>query len=250
MLMRPFLNDRRGVSALEFALIAPILILMYVGMADVSSIMMAQRRSSHATSASGDLLAQFATVSPSSDLPNVFQAANDILAPYPTGTFQLRITSLIVDSESTPVARVNWSCATTTNSSLNAYAAGTQFAINGASFASAGSGAGALPAGLVSSSGDSIVIVESTYPYTPPANLTGNMFGGGASGQLFGQSMTFTSVSFFKPRQSVEVTLTMPNGQSPAYTYTAWNTSSSQSNRYTVASGSGTPGLTCYYQSG
>ena len=52
--IRGFWRDPRGVSAVEFALIAPLLILMYCGMAELSLAMMAQRRLSNIASAIGD----------------------------------------------------------------------------------------------------------------------------------------------------------------------------------------------------
>jgi Flp pilus assembly protein TadG len=39
-----FWRDRRGVSAVEFALIAPVLMIFYFGMAELTEAMMAQRR--------------------------------------------------------------------------------------------------------------------------------------------------------------------------------------------------------------
>ena len=41
---RRFLGDRRGVSAIEFAFIAPVMILMYFGVAELTQGMMAERR--------------------------------------------------------------------------------------------------------------------------------------------------------------------------------------------------------------
>jgi Flp pilus assembly protein TadG len=40
-----FWRDRRGVSAVEFALIAPVLVIFYCGLAELTQAMMAQRRS-------------------------------------------------------------------------------------------------------------------------------------------------------------------------------------------------------------
>jgi Flp pilus assembly protein TadG len=53
-----FWRDRRGVSAVEFALIAPVLVIFYCGMAELTQAMMAQRRVSNIASSIGDVVAQ------------------------------------------------------------------------------------------------------------------------------------------------------------------------------------------------
>ena len=56
--LRRFARDCRGVSAIEFAIIAPLLITFYLGMAETTQAMMAKRKASHVASAIGDLIAQ------------------------------------------------------------------------------------------------------------------------------------------------------------------------------------------------
>ena len=41
-----FFRDRRGVAAVEFAFVAPVLILIYMGLAEVTMALMAERRGS------------------------------------------------------------------------------------------------------------------------------------------------------------------------------------------------------------
>ena len=227
--LRAFRTDRRGVSAVEFALISPVLILLFVGMADLTSTLIAQRRASHATSSVGDLVAQFAAVDPNSDIPNAFSASADILAPYPTATLQTRISSIIQDSSG--VARINWSCTPTTNQSIFApYAAGTASSAFLYSW----------PSGLVANAGDSIIMVESTYVFASPMNYLN---------YAFGKNMTFNNVFYFKPRQAAEVQLS-PNPTNPAYSYTPWVSSSTTNNYNYTSITSGVPSLNCKYQSG
>ena len=60
--LRRLIADRRGVSAVEFALVAPILVLLYFGLVELSQAATADRRLAHATSAVGDLVAQASSV--------------------------------------------------------------------------------------------------------------------------------------------------------------------------------------------
>ena len=53
-----FMRDRRGVSAIEFALIAPLLILIYVGVAEIGNALTVFRRTSTVAATAADLTAQ------------------------------------------------------------------------------------------------------------------------------------------------------------------------------------------------
>ena len=66
-MLRPLLNNtaisrmlanRDGIAAIEFALIAPIMIALYVGLAEISLLVTADRNVSHAASVTGDLATQ------------------------------------------------------------------------------------------------------------------------------------------------------------------------------------------------
>ena len=49
--LKGFARDRRGVSAIEFAFIAPVLIMIYFSVAELCEAMLAQRKVAHAASA-------------------------------------------------------------------------------------------------------------------------------------------------------------------------------------------------------
>ena len=59
---RKFLKDNRGVAAIEFALIAPVMIAVYFGLSEISMGIAADRDVTHATSVAGDLATQVATL--------------------------------------------------------------------------------------------------------------------------------------------------------------------------------------------
>ena len=58
-----FLNNKDGIAAIEFGLIAPIMILMYFGMAEIATTISVDRKVSHSTNVAGDLTTQSETVS-------------------------------------------------------------------------------------------------------------------------------------------------------------------------------------------
>ena len=51
-------DDERGIAAIEFAIIAPIMIGMYFGLAEIASAISVDRRISHGTNVAGDLATQ------------------------------------------------------------------------------------------------------------------------------------------------------------------------------------------------
>jgi Flp pilus assembly protein TadG len=105
-LIKRLAGDRRGVSAVEFALIAPAMIAFYFGLAEVTQALLAERRTGHAASAVGDLVAQSSSVS-TNDLTDIFKIATTIMEPYPTDTLKMRVTSLSRDASGN--LTVDWS---------------------------------------------------------------------------------------------------------------------------------------------
>ena len=63
-LIRRLTGDERGVSAVEFAMLAPVLIAFYMGMTEFCQGFMAQKRMSHVSAMVADLVAQEETIAP------------------------------------------------------------------------------------------------------------------------------------------------------------------------------------------
>lgn len=104
--LRRFLPDRRGVSAVEFALIAPVMILLYLGAVDLSIVMTIDRKVTTTASALADLVAQDDVVT-DDEMTDILNAGAVILAPYDPGPLQLRISSVMMDSDGD--VEVQWS---------------------------------------------------------------------------------------------------------------------------------------------
>ena len=108
--MRRFLHalrhDRRGTSAVEFALIAPVLIGLYFGLAEYCQAMMADRKVTHAAASIGDLVAQSDQVT-SADMTDIFTIGRTLVSPFPSAGLKMRVTSVTVDVNNIP--KVDWS---------------------------------------------------------------------------------------------------------------------------------------------
>lgn len=161
--LRRFGRDRSGVSAVEFALIAPVLILIYFGLAEFCQAYMAQRRMSHSTSQVADIVAQYQTVD-AALVDDTFALGGLVLAPFPDTALKLRVTAITRDSNG--VARVVWS--------------------RGKGMTKR-SGVVSVPAGLIEN-GESIIMSEGSYDYTSPL------------GQVLPGTRTFNHTFWLRPR--------------------------------------------------
>ena len=101
-----FARDRRGVSAVEFAFVAPVMIGLYLGCVEVSDGVAADRKVSLIAGALANLSAQVATIS-TAEMTNILDASSAIIAPYAAGKLKMTVTCLSIDA--TKTAHVKWS---------------------------------------------------------------------------------------------------------------------------------------------
>jgi Flp pilus assembly protein TadG len=166
-------SDQRGSAAVEFALIAPVAILLYCGFAELTMAMMAERRAAHAASVVADLVAQSTQVT-GAQMTDIFNISNAILNPFPTAPLRLRVTSVTADVNGIP--RVTWS----QGHGMGALTNGTQVA--------------GFPANLLVA-GDSVIQADVQYAYTSPLRMT------------LPNALTFNDTFYLKPRRSPSVLL-------------------------------------------
>jgi Flp pilus assembly protein TadG len=152
--IRRFGLDRAGVSAVEFALILPIMLVLYLGGNELGNALTINRKVTHVTSTVADLVAQSKTVN-NADMTNILNAAQSIMTPYPVAPLQMRVSMIQIDKDS--IATVKWSDAR----NMPARVANTNVT---------------LPAGVLQPN-TWIVMSESIYPFTPTIGyvLTGTI---------------------------------------------------------------------------
>jgi len=110
-------SDCRGLAAVEFVMIVPLMLTMFFGMVEFSSGVAVNRKVTLVARTLSDLTSQSTAVA-DSDLSNFFTASVGIFTPYSASPTQATITELYVDP-TTHQAKVQWSKASTFNSSGN-----------------------------------------------------------------------------------------------------------------------------------
>ena len=104
-LFRRLAGDERGISAVEFAMLAPVLIAFYLGLSEFCQGYMAQKRMGHASAMVADLVAQEESVT-AATVDDVFDIGTLIMKPFSAATLQQRVSSI---SRTGGVATVDWS---------------------------------------------------------------------------------------------------------------------------------------------
>lgn len=84
-----FWRNRSGVAAVEFAIVLPSLLLLYVGTVEIGQGLTATRKLNNAAVVTADLMAQSESLS-TDDMKDIFAAAKATLAPYDTSGLKIQ----------------------------------------------------------------------------------------------------------------------------------------------------------------
>ncbi len=135
------------MASVEFAMIVPVMVMLWVGIIEASNLHLAGRKANIAAQSAADLVAQRLTVS-LGDLDDIGAAMNAIFAPFPPAAMSYEIASVIADENGQ--VSVGWRVA---RGSLSGNATIPPPALN-----------------LVSVS-DSVIVVTVIYRYQPTLDL-------------------------------------------------------------------------------
>jgi Flp pilus assembly protein TadG len=171
-----FIKDRRGVAAVEFAMIAPIMLLFYFGLAEFTQAMIAERKAIRTASAIGDLVAQNSEIAATGagGISDVFAIADTLMKPFPTGS-KLKLCVASISADQYGNKTVDWSenKGDSTCPAENAKIT-------------------TLSADLLAAN-QSVIMSRVIYSYTSPVN------------QTLKTNPTFTKTYYLRPRRSTKV---------------------------------------------
>lgn len=95
---KKFYRADGGAPAVEFALIAPVMLVMFLGISETANIVQAGRKVANAASSAADLVAQTTTIN-DDQIADVMGALGVILRPFDASGAQIRISSIVADDE-------------------------------------------------------------------------------------------------------------------------------------------------------
>jgi Flp pilus assembly protein TadG len=104
--IRGCLRDERAVSAVEFALLLPLMVTLYLGGVEVSQGLTIDRKITLVARTVSDLAAQVTTIS-SSDMTNILNASTSVMLPYSTTALKVTVSQISIDSAGK--ATISWS---------------------------------------------------------------------------------------------------------------------------------------------
>lgn len=99
-------HDKRGVAAIEFALVFPVLLLIYFGIVGVTQILSVDRKVTNIASSTADLVSQ-ETVLDSTIMQDIYTASISLIAPFSTNSISIVVTSIEADENN--ITTVAWS---------------------------------------------------------------------------------------------------------------------------------------------
>jgi Flp pilus assembly protein TadG len=171
--VRRLQNDERGISAVEFAMLLPLMVTLYLGGVEVSEAVAIDRKTTMVARSVGDLVAQTTNVT-ADDMINILAAGTAVVAPYSDTKLKVTVSSVKIDAQG--VAKIAWSDAKNTT----ARAVGSTVTLNAA----------------LNVANTWLIWAETEYAYTP------------AIGYMITGTMPLKDQIYMRPRQSDCVTRT------------------------------------------
>ena len=177
-LARRFGRNERGAAAVEFALILPFLLMLYLGSIEGSSLFTVDRRVEVISGTMADLVARWnpnTGILPQDTLKDYFKAAQGIITPY-SSTGLTQVVTVVKVNAAGDAAAVVWGCgwnggvAGATNSS---YTLGAQM--------------------LLRSKGGYVITAKTRYSYKP------------VLGMVFTSAINLENEAVFLPRFGAEI---------------------------------------------
>jgi Flp pilus assembly protein TadG len=99
-------HDERGVSAVEFALLLPLMVTLYLGGVEVSQGLTIDRKVTLVARTVADLAAQAQKIT-NGDMTNILDASTAVMLPYSTAQAKVTVSQVTIDSDGN--ATIAWS---------------------------------------------------------------------------------------------------------------------------------------------
>ncbi len=162
-------RDRKGVALVEFALVLPVMLILFVSGVETVQLITANRKMATVAGYFGDMVAQVSSVS-KSDLDSLYKIGDTVMQPFNLSAFGITVESYTFDQNSKSKKNWTWSKGQTPKTIPT-------------------------PSTRVHRANTSLIVVQAQYKYTP-------IIGG-----AYGLSGTFqmSKLYYFSPRTGAAV---------------------------------------------
>jgi Flp pilus assembly protein TadG len=168
-----FPGECRGISAVEFAMLLPVMMTLYLGTVEASQGIATDRKIELTAHALADLATQYTDIT-NADMSNILNAGAAIIAPYSANALQETVSEISINAQG--VATVIWS------DTLNGTALTVGQTVT-------------VPASLVVPN-TYLIYAQTQYSYNP------------TYGYVMTGTLTLSDQSFMSPRESASVSRT------------------------------------------
>jgi Flp pilus assembly protein TadG len=214
--MRRFRRDRRGLAAVEFALLVPMMVLLYFGTVELTQGFSANRKLTYLARDLADLTAQATTLTNSgggaNDVNTIFSAAAGVFFPF-TGA-KLTLTGIVfkTGSDNQVHAYTDWSVASN-GGTLRPCGELQRTSV-------AGNSPPAVPDGLFVA-GTTLVAADTAYSYTPMIGSTFISIGSNGTNLGSGSvaSIPMSKTIYMAPRSVTRISYTGSTGACSGVTF-------------------------------
>lgn len=171
-LLRRFSRDSKGVSAVEFAMVLPFMLVLYLGTVELGNGFAAKFKATLAVRTVTDLASQKSSIS-TAQMSGILDLSASVMTPFPTTNMAITLSEITTDSSGN--GTIVWSCSI-----------GGTARTWGASYT--------MPTSLKSPGNITVLLGEVTYPYTP------------AIGYVVTNTINLQQSLYFYPRVSTAIT--------------------------------------------
>jgi Flp pilus assembly protein TadG len=191
-LARRFIDRVEGVAAVEFALIVPIMAVLFLGAVEMSQAVTANRRVTQVGTTVGDIIARASSDIYDTNVLDIMKVGKYLLDPFNPTTLKVDVNLVGTSNTSDTDTKQKWTCS---------YDGANPSSINCSCPNQAGGGtAYTLPTGLVTKTDQFVIVANVQYGYKPPLfdNFMKSSYGGAKSGGVY----TMTETVYLKPRNN------------------------------------------------
>lgn len=196
-------SDARGMAAVEFAMIAPIMGIMFIGAVELSQAITVDRRVTQVASSTADLVARSEKQIAQSEIQDIMKVGGYLLEPYSQTPLTIVLRNVTSSPTNATIAKQSWTC------TYNGATKSQTCQCSNASFS--------LPANLVTTN-DSVVVSEVTYNYKPLVfdYFLKRMLSSSGDGQ---GAYSLKDTIYLKPRSQAAMLLQANNTPCPSPTF-------------------------------